>query len=353
MKKLLYKTALFVIPFFLLFLLSFKYYRDDKGDLLRLGYIADIYNYDFKDVFKDEISRKIKYTLFSEINLKKENKFTAFTIGDSFSEQGMISYQNYLADNSNIKILHYDRFLHENPIETLTGFLNGDVLDSIKVEYIVLQSVERGFVNRGLLFNKNSKINNDSLTGLINKHKEKSLKESKEKSKDKFFCRETLRFPLNAIYYNFDDNAYSSKVYQVKTKTDLFSPHNHNLLFLDDDYEALKINNDLNNVTILNNELNNLAKRLKDRGIKLIVLPSPDKLDFYYDEIVNKAAYPKPLFYDHLRSLKKEYIYIDAKKELLENSKNSIDVYFYDDTHWSPIAAKIMAKKLEKIILPN
>ena len=133
MKKLLYKTAFFVFPFFLLFLLSHKYYTSDKGDLLRLGYIADIYNYDYKEVFKSEINRKINYTLFSEINLKKGNTFTVFTIGDSFSEQGTIGYQNYLADDTTIKVLHYDRFLHENPIETLTGILNSNVLDNIKV----------------------------------------------------------------------------------------------------------------------------------------------------------------------------------------------------------------------------
>ncbi|MCB6089424.1 hypothetical protein [Flavobacterium psychrophilum] len=68
MKKFLYKTAVFVVPFLLIFLLSFKYYTDTKGDLLRLGFIADIYNYDFNKVFKKEMARKINYTVFSELN---------------------------------------------------------------------------------------------------------------------------------------------------------------------------------------------------------------------------------------------------------------------------------------------
>jgi hypothetical protein len=350
MKKILYKTAFFTVPFFLIFLLSFKYYRDDKGDLLRIGYIADIYNYDFKKVFKDEMTRKIDYTLFSEINLKKQNNFTLFTIGDSFSEQGKISYQNYLADNSNIKILHYDRYLHDNPIETLTGILQGNVLDNIKVDYIVLQSVEREFVNRGLLFNKKNKINNDSLTRLINKHKEKALEVVKEKTEDKFFRRETLALFLNSICYNLDDNAYSSKAYKVKTKKNLFSADSNNLLFFHDDYKAIKVNNNLNNIIILNNELNILAKRLKEKGIKLIVLPSPDKLDFYYDEIENKDKYTKPLFFDNLRNLNKQYIYIDSKKILKRKTKNIKDVYFFDDTHWSPIASKIIANAIKSKI---
>ncbi|GAW89776.1 hypothetical protein FPS14_contig00030-0017 [Flavobacterium psychrophilum] len=47
--------------------------------------------------------------------------------------------------------------MHENPIETVTGFLNGNVLDNIKVDYIILQSVERVFVERALVFNKKLK----------------------------------------------------------------------------------------------------------------------------------------------------------------------------------------------------
>ena len=66
----------------------------------------------------------------------------------------------------------------------------------------------------------------------------------------------------------------------------------------------------------MNNELNTLAKRLKERGIKLIVLPCPDKLDYYYDDIANK--YTKPLFFETMRSLDKDYIYIDSKKILKE-----------------------------------
>jgi hypothetical protein len=191
------------------------------------------------------------------------------------------------------------------------------VLDNIKVDYIVLQSVEREFVNRGLLFNKKNKINNDSLTRLINKHKEKALEVVKEKTEDKFFRRETLALFLNSICYNLDDNAYSSKAYKVKTKKNLFSADSNNLLFFHDDYKAIKVNNNL---------------------------------DFYYDEIENKDKYTKPLFFDNLRNLNKQYIYIDSKKILKRKTKNIKDVYFFDDTHWSPIASKIIANAIKSKI---
>ncbi len=350
MRKLLVKTALFIIPFFLIFLFSFKFYTTEKGDLYRLGYIADVNNYDAKKVFKSEYNRKVKFSLFSNLDLNLKQHFNAFTIGDSFSEQGIISYQNYLTDNSNINVLHYDRFLHENPIETLTGFLNGNVLDNLQVDYIILQSVERAFVNRGIAFNKNIKITNDSLMDLISKHKKNALEVVKEKTKDNFFCRETLKLPLYTINYFFDDNAYSSPTYQVKVKNNMFSSNNNKLFFFEDDLKILNVNNEFRNINTLNIELNILAKRLKTKGIKLIVLPCPDKLDFYYDNIVNKTKYPRPIFYDFMRKLKKDYIYLDTKQILREKTKNKKDVYFYDDTHWSPISAKIIGKELDSII---
>ena len=93
-----------------------------------------------------------------------------------------------------------------------------------------------------------------------------------------------------------------------------------------------------------------LAKWLKERGVKLIGLPSTDKLDFYDDDIINKNQYPKPLFFETMRSLDKNYIYIDSKKILKENTSNIKDVYFYDDTHWSPVASKIIADKIKSEI---
>lgn len=350
MKKLLFKTAFFVVPFFLLFLLTYQFYNVDKGDLLRLGYVANTSNYNSKEVFKNEYNRKVKYYIFSNLDLKKQNNFSVFTIGDSFSEQGMIGYQNYLADNSQIKVLHLDRFLHENPLETVNGFLNGDVLNSIKVDYIILQSVERSIVERGINFNNKTIIQKDSLVSAVKKHQDKALKVEKEKSKDKFFCRETIKFPLYYVNFKFDDNAYSSEVYSIETNRNLFSTSNKNLLVLDQDLKELDVNNNKNNIEKLNDNLNFIAIKLKERGIKLIVLPSPDKLDFYYDQLVNKEKYNKPIFFDYFRNLNKNYIYIDAKKIILEKTRNTRDVYFYDDTHWSPVASQIIAKELEQII---
>lgn len=353
MKKLLYKTALFTGPFFLFYLVYINYYSDDRGDLSRLGYIPKTINYDFKVLFKKELNAKVYYRKFSELNLNSKNKFNILTVGDSFSEQDGMSYQNYI-DHS-LNIVHYDRFLHNNPIETVNGLVNGDVLNNLKVDYIILQSVERFFVERGLEVKNNNVIKSDSLKDIIVKYKEKKEKETeqKEHTKDKFFNRDILLFPLNNIVYNFRDKGYYSRVHQVKTTKNLFITNNNKLLFYDDDYNNTPKNNDINNIKKLNDELNLLAKKLKQKGIQLIVLPCPDKFDLYYDYIANKKDYEQPLFFDHLRQLKKEYLFVDAKKILQEETKKTIDVYFYDDTHWSPIATKVIGPEIGKIIKNN
>jgi hypothetical protein len=339
-----------VSPFFLIYLVGVYFYREDKGDLLRLGYIADIYGYDIKDIFQNELFRKKNYTLFSELDLKKINKFTALVIGDSFSEQGNYGYKNYLADSNYISVLHFDRYSNSNPLELLSNILNGDVLDHIQIKYIVLQSVERELVKRGLDLNKNGQLKTDSLIRIFkaNQEKKKENKSEKEtvKIKDHFFSQKTLKIPLRTFLYLFDEDAFSSAVYQVNTKRPLFSTGFKKLLFASNDYNSLQINNNLANIILLNNELNVLARKLKKRGIKLIVLPCPDKFDFYYDEITTKNNYTKPLFFEHMGLMKKEYIYLDSKKILTEKAKNVKDVYLFDDTHWSPIASKIIAKEI-------
>ncbi|WP_278020214.1 hypothetical protein [Flavobacterium ginsengisoli] len=79
-------------------------------------------------------------------------------------------------------------------------------------------------------------------------------------------------------------------------------------------------------------------------------MPAPDKYDLYYDYILDKTNFPKPLFFQYLGFLKKDYIYIDSKRKLLDQLEVKKDMYFYDDTHWSPVASKIIANEIDKVV---
>lgn len=348
MKKFIIKTFIFSLPILFLYLFTLVFYATDKGDLIRVGYIIDKGNY--RSVFKKELEQKILFSKVSSINLNIPKKYNVLTIGDSFSEQFGYGYKNYLAKNENISILHMDRFLNENSIETVYGILNGDMLTKVKVDYIILQSVEREFVTRGKNVNVNKRISINLLNKQIREHGAK-LKDTS--SSTKFSSNRIIKFPLQNIRYLFDDNAYDSDTYQVKTKEKLFSINENNLLFLSTDLNNVKVNNDLKALVKLNDELNDLSKKLNVRGIKLIVLPSPDKFDFYYDYIIDNQKYPRPLFFENFEKLPKDYFYLNSKKILRQQMKYKKDIYFYDDTHWSPWASQKIANELQKIISQN
>ncbi len=365
MKNFVVKFVLFSIPIAFLFLFTTFFYATDKGDLIRVGYLIEKMNY--RDIFEKELNQPILFSKVSEINTNRPQNFTALTIGDSFSEQFGFGYKNYLAQN-NISVLHLDRFLSGNPIQTAHGILNGDFLKKIKVDYIILQSVERDIVARGQKCKMDTLISLNSINQVVKEYNTK-LKEAtiKNKSKqlelksyfrnsiktiklDDFSANRLIKFPLQNINYCFDDNAYDSETYKVKTKRELFSVSHNELLFLSSDLNGVKENNNQKSVSKLNQVLNSLSEKCEQKRIALIVLPSPDKFDFYYDELAEKQKYPRPLFFEHFEKMTKSYSYINSKKLLQEKLKGKNDIYFYDDTHWSPWASKVLATELQKII---
>lgn len=365
MKKFVVKFILFSIPIAFLFLFTTFFYATDKGDLIRVGYLIEKKNY--RDIFKKELNQPILFSKVSEINTKKPQKFTVLTIGDSFSEQFGYGYKNYLAKN-NVSVLHLDRFLSGNPIQNAYGILKGDFLNKIKVDYIILQSVERDIVARAQKCKMDTLISFNSINQVVKEYNSKlkdaatkNIQEQIElksyfkncikKSKlDNFSANRLIKFPLQNINYYFDDNAYDSETYKVKTKRELFSVSENELLFLSSDLNGVKENNNQKSVAKLNEVLNSVSEKCEQKGIKLIVLPSPDKYDFYYDEIAENQKYPRPLFFENFEKMNKEYIYVNTKKVLQEKLKDKKDIYFYDDTHWSPWSSKVLAVELQKII---
>jgi hypothetical protein len=350
MKKFIKKTILFGLPIIVLYFFTLFFYSTDKGGLLRQGYLIDIG--DYRSIFKKEFEQEILFSKVSNVNFNNSKNYTVLTIGDSFSEQFGYGYKNYLAQNGNISILHLDRFLSKNPIETTYGILNGNMLDKIKVDYIILQSVERHIVTRAKKINCNQIITIDSLKKQIKKYKDTLKKPDKSKFNKifNFPSQRIIKFPLQNLLYNFDVDAFDSGVYKVKTKKGLFSYDENELLFLTKDIDNVKINNNESALRKLNDELNYLSKKLGLRGIKLIVLPSPDKFDFYYDYIIDNKKFERPLFFENFEKLPKTYFYINSKKTLSQQIEYKKDIYFYDDSHWSPWASKIIAYELEKVI---
>lgn len=343
MKKFLVKNILFLFPIVFLHIFTLIFYSTNKGDLLRLGYLVDISS-NYRDAFNEEFKNNINFSKISET--KKQNNYNILIIGDSFSGQKNFGYKNYLGNKPDINVLYFDRELHSNPLQTLYSLLNGDFFDEKNIKYIILQSVERAFVKRIKNLDTTKILNYEALNKLV--EEKKTIK--KENYSNKFLSDRVFKFPFYNLLYLFDDNAYFSSVYRTELNDNLFSVNNNELLFYYQDINALKTNNSMEEVSSLNDILNDLSNKLKDKGIKLIVLPSPDKYGLYYDYIVEKTKYPKPLLFEHLDKIEKKYLYVNSKKILTDAVRRKKDIYFYDDTHWSPWASKLISDEIYKLI---
>lgn len=340
MRKLVFKTLMFIVPFLALYCITYLFYSTKESpDLLRLGYIPNIFE-DYRKAF--DFNKTEKFELLSK---SSHRNFKVLTVGDSFSEQYGIGYKNILADD--FSVLHVDRFISENQIQTLINLINGDFFYKYKIDYVILQNVERYIIDNTENIDFTSQMNCNQIDTLVYNHKPKQ-----EDYKYEFFSSATLKFPLSSADFFLRKNYLSNKfVYNVQLNTkSLFSNHSDKLFFYYQDLVKIKKNNLPENSKKLNDILNIISGKLKQKNIKLIVLPSPDKYDMYYDYIVDKKNLTKPVFFENFEKLSKNYIYIDSKEILSQKLKSQKDLYFFDDTHWSPIGSKLIVNEIKEII---
>ena len=343
MKVFIFKIGLFVIPFLLLYFLNFCFYKLDEGDLAKLGYIYS--NPSPKNSVSKQFNLIKKFKDVSQISLDSKTKFDVLTIGDSFSDQDSLGYINFLAMDG-VSALNINRYIYDSPIQTLIGLINSDFFDSVQVKHVVLQSIERLFVERCQEIDFSTTFPIDTIKSHISSHK--IITPDTDLS---FFSNTTIRAPLTNIAYSFYSKPKYSKIYKVSTTTDnLFSGSPNNLLFYEQDIDNIEEKNDTLKIDRANYVISKINDMLLKKNIDLILLISPDKYDLYYPYIKNNQRYTKPLFFSYFNNLKKEYKYVNSSEILSSQIKVQKDVYYYDDTHWTPIGAKIIANGINKLI---
>lgn len=345
MKKFILELSLFLSPFIFL-LINYQNFQASGGDLNRLSKIS--FDKSYRNIFYDEHYSKVLYKDISELDLTRKDSADIIIIGDSFSQMGSNGYQNYLATDYSYNVVNINNKQNRgNPIETLYCLVNGDVLDNLQVNYIVLQSIEREFVRRREGFDTNCALNAKAFI------KVSEPSNAMHKLNDLGYFQDMINYTWFNFLYQFNDKAYFSQVYKKPlVGRKLFSTTQNQILFFSEDVENIKfIKKDY--ILELNKKLNFIAQKLRKRNIKLIVLPSPDKYDLYNDYILGNDL-PKNLFFDYMNRVPKDYLFIDAKKLLLPFLKKGVkDVYWADDTHWSPFAAQQISNEIHKVINNN
>lgn len=291
----------------------------DGGDLSRMGYRP-----------ASKLNRRNQVDLpRGHIRLKEYDgrPVDLVTIGDSFSNGGGGGrnrfYQDYIASINNLSVLSIDEYLDIDFITLLSILNNNGFFERIRPRYVLIGATERGF--RGMAaevdFRKSAPMEEvaryrikDHYIGL---------------PKVSFINNGNLKFILNSMAFLFRDHGLFSDVHAGQLSRDLFSVKDSNVLL----YLPYRTRVDQSDVIMLNDNLNTLANRLRNKGIQLVYMPYVDKYTLYNEWLVKKR-FPASTFFEMLRPLHKSYKFIDTKQLLQkELERGEKDVFYADDTH--------------------
>jgi hypothetical protein len=313
------------------------------GDLARMGYLPNHVDRRLNDV---DLPRR-----HFEINEFAGQPVDVITLGDSFSHGLGLGknryYQDYLATFSNLSVLNLHPYAGgKNYLEVISILLNSGYLDELHPRYVLLEMVERSCISRlddpvdFAITDSPERVKDFYQKGIAVFNNTGSLPPAG------YFNSGNLKFVLYTLGYLFSDHALTGQVYRVPLRQVLFSgDHGDELLFLNKELrKSSSVTPEI--MTKINDNLNQLARRLKTRDIELIFMPPPNKYTLYRRFFADES-YPQSRFFEELRSLPKEYHFIDTKEILdRELDRGEMDIYYKDDTHWSWKASRAIFEQV-------
>lgn len=341
MRKFILKCLFTIFPFMvIIYAYGFyvNFYLIDKikggGDLGALGYF-------YIDKGQTNLGTILSENKVDTYYDKIQNKYRIMTIGDSFSQQGFAGYQNYLAAKLGERILNYPDPRGEgySSEDIALYLLNNDIYAKLGCKIVIIETVEREFVQHILSFRDITHINYTLENEGDNNKKNASTKKAD-------YLMETFKY--------FKYHLYKSKrpVKDVQLNTDCFSVPPHNTLyFYGDDLWKLSITNEENNEIL--DKLNYLHSRFQEKGIRLYYMIAPDKYDVYQPYIIDNPYPPKTVI-DQLEESninQLEWV-INPRNKFREIISGGVkDFYHIDDTHWTNKASEkvgnIIANKIK------
>lgn len=298
------------------------------GDLARIGYIREVL---VPRRFHVDLPRR-----HFDYRAWKGERVDVLTVGDSFSFGGgrgrNAFYQDYIATLQGLSVLNVPIY-REDQLHTVILLLNNGWLDRVRPRFVLIEAVERSCIGG---FAREMDFRATEPMEKIDRDYRSRVYDYETTLPPVGFVNDgNFKYVLYSLLYPFSDRAYFSKVCKVKLDRPLFYAGNgRTLLFGVFDLLDLPKSNDAT-VGKLNENLNRLAGMLKERNIRLLFLPAPDKYNLYREYLAEKK-YPESRFFELLRPLPKDYDFIDTKRILGEElAKGTADLYHPDDSHWT------------------
>lgn len=263
-------------------------------------------------------------------------------IGDSFSHQSGIGYIDYCASYLQQEVTNI-MHIGENPFQNAINLLNTGFFERHNTEVLVIESVARSLFWRieELDFNTNISLNH-----ILAPTPSESTNEGEGKGTFQFSeFNSKLKRIYNIIAMKLTKEI---EVIELEVEEGLFSSgcttlyaHNDDVELLKGTYEPLELSKDLAT-------LKKLEELFANKGVTLYIYIIADKYDVYQSFAKNNP-YPAVDRLDILTQNIKNERFINTKDILLPHLHNRTqDLYYIEDTHWTPIGAKIAGEALAK-----
>jgi hypothetical protein len=332
MKKFIIKTLFYLIPLYCaygVYKISISSTSGDTGVFAKIQFEKEYAQYLEKNYLTDNLVINTVVASYEKLQIANASKIC--TIGDSFSDQNIFGYQNYLAHLLGNKLQNIQTRNGYRPLETAVTLLNGEIIDSSNCQLVIVESVGR------YLLYRLGDINFEILYELpeINKNDKKDANKNSELYELFSFIRLRINYRNPIDKHNLKQEYFTHGSFSKI----LFSTH-EDMSFLET--SKTEIEKAKENLILLN-------KKFSEKGIKLIFLIAADKYDVYRP-FMTDASLPVDTTTDGLSGISGVHV-IDTKpllQEMVQNGEK--DVYMVNDTHWSYKASKAVALKLAHAI---
>ena len=287
---------------------------DITGNLGKLGQIR------FKDYRKQE---KLNYDEIAHpywCNNQEIGKFKMAFMGDSFvNETPFPQFLSELTKHNSTILVSFNLGSSEQSFISLCN------TNETMPQIVILESVERDFVNRLSMLDFGSETRPEPL--------EYSNGKSKQTDFFTFYKNNILKNP-SLFWLPLTDSLFSC---HGKEKELLF--HTGDLYEIEESVTQTAIS-----------KLDSLFQFAQERDITLFYVVAADKYDVY-QEFVEGNVYPSKSILDAFTGFERNPYFVNTKDILLKKARQGVtDLYYADDTHWSPIGAKIVAEEIARRI---
>lgn len=300
----------------LLLLVAWAYFlhisEDITGDIGKLGQIIFSKEYHLQDKFQSVPMSVMDWCDASDFKSKK-----VVFLGDSFTES---IYPNCLVSIIQKPSAKYFAYNIGSPEDAFVALCNSNVE---MPDVVVLESVERDFVFR--------LCNVDFSSNIIPKASVSKPVEEKQTDFSTFYRNQLIK---------------NQAILNISLRDSLFTcPRKEKELYFY--YDDIRFPKEEQIQAAISN-LESLFQLAKKKSISLFYVVAADKYDVY-QEFAVENRFPEKTLLDNFSYHESNPYFVNTKTVLVEKARQGVkDLYYADDTHWSPIGAKIVAEEIAK-----